>query len=94
MFAKIMIPVFCHLLGDYVLQSNFVSVGKAASWYLLLVHCVLYILPFYIAFGLDARIYALFVSHFLIDMYDRWGKSNELIDQIGHYSIMAYLYVM
>lgn len=43
--------VLCHLVGDYVLQSDFLAKTKGESWYHLLVHCLLYCLPFYLAFG-------------------------------------------
>ena len=94
MWGKIMIPIFCHLIGDYVLQSNYIAVGKAASWWLLLVHCTLYILPFYMAFGLDIRLMFLFLSHFAVDMFDRWVESNDLLDQLTHLGITYVLYVM
>lgn len=89
MLGEILIPIFCHLVGDYVLQSNFVSVGKTASWYLLFVHCALYILPFYIAYGLDLRLGLLFAHHFLIDMLGRWGKLRESWDQFNHFVMLA-----
>lgn len=39
--------VMCHLVGDYVLQIDFIAKTKGENWYHLLVHCLLYCLPFY-----------------------------------------------
>lgn len=35
--------VMCHLVGDYVLQIDFIAKTKGENWYHLLVYC----LPFY-----------------------------------------------
>ena len=52
MFETILLIMFCHLVGDYVLQNDFIAKTKGTNWYHLFVHCTLYILPFYVAFGL------------------------------------------
>ena len=41
-----------HLIGDYVLQSDFIARTKGSNWYHLLVHCILYISPFVLCFGI------------------------------------------
>ena len=33
--------VFCHLVGDYVLQSDFIAKTKGSNWYHLFVHCAM-----------------------------------------------------
>ena len=47
----IIILVLCHLIGDYVFQSNFIASTKGENAYHLFVHCALYTLPFLIVFG-------------------------------------------
>ena len=47
----IVLVVLCHLIGDYVLQCDFIAQTKGKNWYHLFVHCALYCVPFLIAFG-------------------------------------------
>ena len=91
---KILEIIFCHLIGDYVLQSNFIAESKGSNWYHLLTHCFLYIVPFYIAFGYDYRIWILLASHIIIDpLKARYGKINYVTDQVLHYAV-ACMYLM
>ena len=55
--------VMCHLVGDYVLQIDFIAKTKGENWYHLLVHCLLYCLPFYLAFGFNWQLFVLFGAH-------------------------------
>lgn len=90
---KIFLLVICHLLGDYVLQSDFIAQTKGKNWYHLFIHCALYILPFYIAFGCDWRIFALFVAHIVVDpLKARYGKITYVQDQILHYLTIFIFY--
>lgn len=85
---KILEIIFCHLIGDYVLQSRFIAESKGSNWYHLLIHCFLYIVPFYIAFGYDYRIWILLVSHIIIDpLKARYGEIDYITDQLLHYAI-------
>lgn len=52
----IVLIVLCHLIGDYVLQCDFIAQTKGKNWYHLFVHCALYCVPFLIAFGLDMAV--------------------------------------
>ena len=54
---KILLLVFCHLIGDYVLQIDFIAKTKGINFYHLLVHCLLYIVPFYIVFGMGWQLW-------------------------------------
>ena len=93
MLESFIVIVFCHLLGDYVLQSNFIATTKGSNWYHLFIHCVLYILPFYICFGLDYRLYVLFASHLIIDpLKTMYNKITYADDQLLHYLIALILY--
>lgn len=85
--------VVCHLLGDYVLQSDYIAQTKGKNWYHLLIHCFLYIVPFYLVFGFDWRLLLIFSTHIIIDsMKARWNVINYVTDQILHYAIaMVYL---
>ena len=87
--------ILCHLVGDYVLQCDFIAQTKGNNWYHLFVHCALYILPFYLCFGFDWRLAVLFISHIIIDpLKARWGKITYDQDQTLHYVIAAILYAV
>lgn len=45
MIEKIVILIMCHLIGDYVLQIDFIAKTKGQNLYHLFVHCALYCLP-------------------------------------------------
>ena len=79
----------CHMLGDYFLQGDFIASTKGKNWYHLIVHCILYIVPFIVVFGLDWRIYILLISHIIIDpLKARYNKITYTQDQILHYLIL------
>lgn len=84
----------CHLLGDYVLQMSFIAETKGNNWYHLFVHCALYCLPFFIAFGLCWQLAVIFATHMIIDpLKARYGKINYITDQILHYLVMAIYFI-
>lgn len=83
----------CHMVGDYALQSDFLAKTKGENWWHLFVHCVLYSLPFAVAFGFDWRVLALLASHVLADAAKaRWQVLDYTEDQIFHVSVMVMLY--
>ena len=84
----------CHMLGDYVLQSDYLAQTKGENWWHLLAHCVLYAVPFAVVFGIDRRIFWLFLSHLLIDaMKARWRVIGYAPDQVAHVVMMLALYL-
>lgn len=87
--------IFCHVVGDYILQQDFIAKTKGENWYHLFVHCVLYVLPFRIVFGLDYRLLVLFMSHFVIDaLKARYKLINYVEDQVFHYYILFLILFM
>lgn len=95
MVETIILIIFCHLVGDYVLQSDFLAKTKGANWYHMIIHCTLYILPFYICFGLDVRMLVLFLAHVLCDsLKARYGKISYFTDQVVHYLVAFALYLL
>lgn len=86
--------VACHLIGDYVLQSDFIANTKGLSWYHLFVHCVLYTVPFYLAFGLCWQLAVLFVVHIIVDQLKaRYNVIPYSIDQILHYAVTLVYFI-
>lgn len=57
----------CHMLGDYVLQTDFLAKTKGENWWHLLAHCVTYTVPFALAFGIDWRVGFVLVTHLAVD---------------------------
>lgn len=86
--------IMCHLIGDYVLQNDFIAKTKGENWYHLFVHCVLYCLPFIIIFGYTWQLFILFISHIIVDSLKvKYKKINYIEDQILHYLILV-LYII
>jgi hypothetical protein len=85
--------IFCHLVGDYVLQSEFLAKTKGENWYHLFIHCVLYCLPFYICFGLCEPLALIFLWHIFVDaLKARYKRIGYVQDQILHYiALVAFL---
>ena len=82
------------MIGDYILQSDFIAKTKGENWYHLFVHCVLYIVPFYICFGTVWQLAAIFIAHLIIDpLKARYGKINYWQDQTLHY-LTSLLYLI
>lgn len=78
--------VMCHLVGNYVLQIDFIAKTKCENWYHLMVHCLLYCLPFYLVFGFVWQIFVLLAVHIVVDaMKARYQKINYVTDQVIHY---------
>lgn len=87
--------IFCHVIGDYLFQSDYIADNKGKSWYILFVHCVLYGVPFVITFGVDWRVVLLMAIHFPVDaLKARWHKTTLLEDQIIHYITAIILYLI
>lgn len=87
MIEKLFILILCHLVGDYVLQIDFIAKTKGQNFYHLLVHCLLYCLPFYIAFGFVWQLIPLLILHIVIDILKaRYKKIPYWLDQVLHYA--------
>ena len=86
---KLITLIFCHLIGDYVLQTDYIAKTKGTNWYHLIVHCMLYCLPFFVIYGLTWQLLFIFVTHMVIDpIKARYNKINYITDQLLHYIVM------
>lgn len=74
----------CHMLGDYVLQTDFLAKTKGENWWHLLAHCVTYTVPFALVFGIDWHIGYLLVLHFITDALKARGHIGYVYDQVLH----------
>ena len=85
--------IICHIVGDYLLQTDYMAREKGKDWYVLFVHCVCYCVPFIYIFGLDFKIIILFLTHMMIDaLKARYIKFGIYADQILHYQIALMIY--
>lgn len=86
--------ILCHLTGDYVLQLDFIAKSKGTNMYNLIVHCVLYLVPFYITFGFNWKLFVIFITHLIVDLLKaRYKKINYFCDQMLHYLILLIYFV-
>lgn len=82
--------IMCHLVGDYVLQCDFIAQTKGSNWYHLFVHCALYVLPLMVCYGVDWRLAFIFVTHIIIDaLKARYKKITYVEDQLFHYTLLT-----
>lgn len=86
--------IMCHMVGDYVLQCDFIAQTKGKNWYHLFVHCVLYCIPFAMMFGIDYKLAIIFVSHIIIDpLKARYNKITYTQDQLFHYLVSLIYFI-
>lgn len=85
--------ILSHLIGDYVLQIDFIAKTKGNNIYHLLVHCILYAVPFYLWFGFTWHLIPLIIIHFVVDLLKaRYKLVPYWLDQLLHYlTCLLYL---
>ncbi len=93
MMIEIIKLVFCHLIGDYVLQIDFIAKSKGSNLYHMFVHCALYCVPFAYLYGIDWRLCVIFISHIVVDLAKaRYHAISYVEDQFLHYiALVIYL---
>ena len=93
MFEKILVLIFCHLIGDYVLQCDFIARTKGENWYHMFAHCLLYCVPFYLVFGVTWQLGVILLMHCIVDpLKARFNKISYTTDQVIHYlTLLVYL---
>lgn len=87
--------ILCHLLGDYVLQCDFIAKSKGYNLYHMFVHCALYCVPFYFIFDISFKLLFLFITHIVIDLLKaRYKVIDYKTDQILHYVVLVILWLI
>lgn len=61
--------LICHLVGDYVLQTDWMAKNKASNLFAAVVHSFFYALPFVFITRLSWALFVIFSTHILIDHY-------------------------
>lgn len=94
MFEKILVLVFCHLIGDYVLQCDFIAKTKGENRYHMLVHCLLYCVPFYFIFGMTWQLGVILLMHGIVDpLKASFNKISYTADQVIHYLTLLVYFI-
>lgn len=68
--------LLCHVIGDYVLQSDWMALNKSRRSDVALLHAVLYSVPFLALTRSAGALVTIAASHFAID---RWRLTRYLI---------------
>jgi hypothetical protein len=61
--------LLCHLVGDYVLQTNWMARNKCKKTAVAVVHAFFYILPFVLITRSPLALAIIFSTHLLIDRF-------------------------
>lgn len=86
--------ILCHLIGDYVLQVDFIANSKGDNFYHMFVHCALYCVPFYFFYGISWQLAFIFITHVIVDLLKaRYKKIDYKTDQILHYIVLMILWL-
>lgn len=86
-----------HLIGDYLLQNDWMALNKKAKggkgWLACFIHCLLYSLPF-LLIASPLQVLFIFATHFIIDrwFFIKWymntvGQTNFAKPPTGPWSI-------
>lgn len=87
--------IMCHFIGDYFLQSDYLGLNKGKDEYIMLAHCVLYVVPFYFlcGFTIEQTLF-LFLTHMIIDpIKARYKLITIAQDQILHYIVLTCMFI-
>lgn len=91
--SKLIKILVCHFIGDYFLQNDFIAKTKGDNVYHLLVHCVLYLVPFYFVSCNTWQLTVLFMSHIVIDaLKATWHKISYAQDQLLHFGVICLMW--
>jgi len=70
--------LICHLVGDYVLQTDWMAKKKTSSLMAAVVHSFFYALPFVLITGRSWALFVIFATHIIIDHYRLAGHIIRL----------------
>ena len=89
----LLLVIFCHFAGDYLLQTDYMAKEKGNSKWVMAAHCFCYGLPFLICFGIRWQLFLILISHFIIDSGKCKGWYSLFFDQYFHIVIaLSYIF--
>lgn len=96
--------IAAHMVGDYILQTDYMARNKLTNWRVRCLHVTVYCLPFVLVAWLHttrldtvaAFIWGVWLTHFLTDSRrwasgDKWPPKPILVDQAIHLATLAVL---
>ena len=95
MIELIYYTLMAHMLGDYVLQTDFLAKTKGENWWHMIAHCITYTLPFAILISPSWPIGFLFATHMAIDTLKARMKAIDYFeDQALHlFCLLVYVFM-
>lgn len=66
---KLLLGLWCHVAGDYVLQSDYMALKKSTSKWVAALHAFFYTLPFLLLTRSPVSLWLIFLTHAVIDHY-------------------------
>jgi hypothetical protein len=94
MIETIIKLILCHIFADYFLQTEYIANNKGKDYYILFIHCALYIIPLYIVFGYTWHLIPVFILHIIIDYLKAFkGKMALWQDQVIHYLTLGVYFI-
>ena len=61
--------IILHMVGYHILQYYYMIYIKSNNWINIIIHCILYVSPFILQFGIyECLWYFLFIPHIIIDI--------------------------
>ena len=97
--------IYAHLIGDFLIQTDWMQRKRVSSWHCL-VHSVVYLVPFLFTGLSGLQIAAIGLQHFFQDRFgwaekwqklarqtpaDMWPTGRLLVDQTLHILFMAWI---
>lgn len=61
--------ILCHLIGDYLLQSNWMALNKVKSWLPAIIHGFAYPVPFLLLGPSIEALFVIITTHIIIDRF-------------------------
>lgn len=85
-----------HMIGDYILQTNWIAARKLEDWRVRTLHVTLYCLPFFVLTGDWRFLVGVWLTHFITDSRrwasgKHWAPKPILVDQTIHIASLAIL---
>ena len=88
-------PFICHLIGGFCIQNHMTEKLRRKHWYMIVVHALLYCIPFLIVYHLNHRLIILFLAQVLLSYcvtkYKELTYFREHIISIG-IAMLLYLF--
>ena len=73
--------LLAHLVGDFIIQTDWMANGKKRKSLICMIHVITYLLPFFFLQFLWWQLVLIGIQHFI---QDRWGFVVWFMNKAGH----------